>query len=96
MEDDGEAADQEMAGRPPPEGTGRGRSGPRAPARVKPGHLLDHPSLGLLVGREAVDALRDEGAPPQVETIESGLEMEGDVVLFARCLHRRDAYRNFP
>lgn len=25
-----------------------------------------------------------------------GLEVEGDVVVFVRCLHRRDMYRYFP
>ena len=25
-----------------------------------------------------------------------GLEMEGDIVVFVRCLHRRDIYRHFP
>lgn len=62
-------------------------------------------------GIEAVEGARDLGELPSIKRLSGGggefyrlrigdhrigLELEGDVVVFVRCLHRRDMYRYFP
>lgn len=54
------------------------------------GELEELPSLKKLSGGSG-DYYRLRAGDYRV-----GIEMEGEVVVFVRCLHRRDIYRYFP